>query len=209
MNRSGKLSIENTEDHVTEALAMTDAFLSRQKIDRKSAIHLRLLAEETLGMVRAFTGDYNADFWLEEDSGEYRIRLIVTTFMDKKKKKELLSLSTSGKNAAAKGIMGKIGDMIETGLLSSGNSLSGSDDEGLPDVPSWMGMGMPSEIAMTAESLEWSLMSYRDALDNMSGSDTEPEEPWDELERSIVASLAKDVVVGIRHDQADITIVAR
>ena len=62
---------------------------------------------------------------------------------------------------------------------------------------------------MTAESLEWSLMSYRDALDNMSGSDTEPEEPWDELERSIVASLAKDVVVGIRHDQADITIVAR
>lgn len=209
MNRSGKLSIENTEEHATEALAMTDAFLSRQKIDRKSAIHLRLLAEETLGMVRALTGDYNADFWLEEDGGEYRIRLIVTTFMDKKKKKELLSISTSGKNAAAKGFMGKIGDMIETGLLSSENSLSGSDDEGLPDVPSWMGMGMPSEIAMTAESLEWSLMSYRDALDNMSGSDTEPEEPWDELERSIVASLAKDVVVGIRHDQADITIVAR
>ena len=55
--------------------------------------------------------------------------------------------------------------------------------------------------------ITWSLNSYREAL-----SDAENEEPaqeaWDEIEKSIVASLAKDVIVGIKKDLVEMTIVA-
>ncbi len=209
MNKTGELYVNNTEENASEALKKIDEFISGQKIDRRKAIHLRLLAEETIGMVKAMTEDFMALFWMEEEDGQYRLRLTVKTDMDKDKKKDLLSVATSGKNAAAKGFMGKIGDIIENGLLNYDNVMKLQQEYG-SGYSDYIGMGMcmPGEIQMAGDPLVWSLSKYRSALDD--GTDSEPVgDAWDELEKSIVASLASDVQVGVRKDRVDMVIVAR
>ena len=121
MKKTGELYVNNTEANAAAALEKIDEFIGHQPIDRKKMIHLRLLVEETIGMVKAMTGDFMALISMEENEGEYSIKLTVKTEMSREKKSELLSVSTSGKNASARGFMGKIGDIIENGLLNYDN----------------------------------------------------------------------------------------
>jgi hypothetical protein len=45
----------------------------------------------------------------------------------------------------------------------------------------------------------WTLSKYRDSVKN-------EEEPWDELEKSIIANVADDVVVSVKGKQVEIVI---
>ena len=115
-------------------------------------------------------------------------------------KKGLLSVSSSGKNVSTKGFMGKIGDIIENGLLNF---------ENIMEIEQQYGggyMGYSNMGNMSADSvLAWSLSQYRNSLKNE--IDGENEEEWDELEKSIVASLAKDVIVGVKKTQVDMPVI--
>ena len=51
MTKTDKLYIDNTEEKASAAIDMVDEFLADKELDRKKMIHLRLLAEETVGMV--------------------------------------------------------------------------------------------------------------------------------------------------------------
>ncbi len=203
MTKSDQLYIDSTEEKASVAIAVVDEFLSLQNLDRKKAIHLRLLAEEAVGMVKAMTGDFEALFWMEQEDGEYKVKLTVKTDMDREKKEELLSLSTSGDNTAAKGIMGKIREIIENSLLDLDSALRQQSQYGGNNGYTYVGMGMLEDAPV------WSLNSYREALEDKSDKDDTDDEAWDELERSIVASLAKDVTIGIKNNLVDMTITAR
>ena len=203
MTKSDQLYIDSTEEKAAAAIAVVDEFLSLQNLDRKKAIHLRLLAEEAVGMVKAMTGDFEALFWMEQEDGEYKVKLTVKTDMDREKKEELLSLSTSGDNTAAKGVMGKIREIIENSLLDLDSALRQQSKFGGNNGYTYVGMGMLEDAPV------WSLNSYREALEDKSDKDDTDDEAWDELERSIVASLAKDVTIGIKNNLVDMTITAR
>ncbi|MCR5200137.1 MAG: hypothetical protein K6C38_03360 [Saccharofermentans sp.] len=203
MTKSDQLYIDSTEEKASAAIAVVDEFLSLQNLDRKKAIHLRLLAEEAVGMVKAMTGDFEALFWMEQEDGEYKVKLTVKTDMDREKKEELLSLSTSGYNTAAKGIMGKIREIIENSLLDLDSALRQQSQYGGNNGYTYVGMGMLEDAPV------WSLNSYREALEDKSDKYDTDDEAWDELERSIVASLAKDVTIGIKNNLVDMTITAR
>ena len=161
-------------------------------------------------MVKAMTSDFMALMWVEEEDGVYRIRLTVKTDMDKEKKSELLSVATSGKNAAARGFMGKIGEIIENGLLSYDNVMKLQQEYG-SGYTDYVGMGMcvPGEIQMAGDPLVWSLSKYRASLGEEAGEENGAGSAWDELEKSIVASLAQDVAVGVRKDRVDMVITAK
>ena len=81
---------------------MADQFIKDQGLTGKNAIHLRLLAEEAIGMVRAMTNDYRALFWMEREADKFNVKLLAKTPMSIEKKEELLSVSSSGKNSLAK-----------------------------------------------------------------------------------------------------------
>ena len=210
MNKSGELYVNNTEENAAAALQKIDEFIAGQDIDRKKMIHLRLLTEESIGMVKAMTQDFMALISMEEENGEYRIRLTFKTDMNREKKSELLSVATSGKNAAAKGFMGKIGDIIENGLLNYDNVMKLQQEYG-GGYSDYIGMGMcvPGEIQMAGDPLVWSLSKYRSALGEGTEGSGDAQNAWDELEKSIVASLAKDVTVGVKKDRVDMVISAR
>lgn len=202
MVKSTETEVNRSEERIGQALEAADAFLKEQGLSGRDAIHVRLLVEETLGMVRAMTGDFRGLFWLERDGDTYQIRLSAQTEMDKWKKKDLISVSTSGENAAAKGFMGKIGDIIENGLLhySDVMRLQQKYDSGYLDY------GMLGVDVQNSMHYVWSLHQYQGALGDNRQTQQQAEEAWDELERSIVASLADDVVVGVKSGSVELTI---
>jgi hypothetical protein len=50
----------------------------------------------------------------------------------------------------------------------------------------------------------WSLDQYRSTVDR-----SERAEEWDELEKSVIASVADDVVVGVKGKRADIVVIKK
>ena len=203
-DKTSELNIINEEESLAEALDLADGYIKRQGLEKKRALHLRLLVEETIGMIGAMTGDFNALFWIEHEKDEYRVRLSATTNMNKAKKEELLSVSKSGKNAAVKGFMSKISDMIDNGLLYYNDVMMLQQQYSGGYI---MGYGMMTETPVMGEPFMWSLQEYRQALQNADTAKEEIKEASDELERSIVASIAKDVIVGVKNDTVDMTII--
>ena len=214
--RSAEIILDNNaEESMMKALAETDNFIEQNGLTGKNAIHLRLLAEETVSMVRAMTHDIHALFWIEKDPEKgYMIRLMAKTEMDINKKNDLLSVSTSGKNAWAKGFMGKIGDIFENGILNYcevinlqqeyvGGSINyGNMGVGLSD-------DMPVEVSSVVdEQVMWSLHDYKHSFAEMMEKSDPASEAWDELEKSVVANIAKDVIVGVKKDKVDMTIIS-
>ncbi|MCR4890825.1 MAG: hypothetical protein K5989_01370 [Lachnospiraceae bacterium] len=200
--------VSNTGEGMEEALTETEEFGLKEKMSDRNARRLRLLAEETLGMAREITGEFSAMFWVEGDSLSCRIHLVAKTDMNKRKRRELLSVSSTGKNAAAVGIMGKIRDLIQTGMESYQDAVLENEEGGIDGYVPYYSMGM--ENAYTSQlMMTWSLEQYRKNLRETRAEEQKAanmEEAWDELEKSIVANLADDVRVGIRKDTVELTI---
>ena len=214
--RSNEIIVDNNaEESMAKALAETDRFTEENGLTGKDALHLRLLAEETMSMVRAMAHQFHALFWLEKDDEKgYIVRLMAKTEMDINKKNDLLSVSTSGKNAWAKGFMGKIGEIIENGILNYCEVVN-LQQEYCGGFVNYGNMGaglsedMPVEVsASVEEQVLWSLNDYRKSLSELKDENDPASEAWDELEKSIVANIAKDVIVGVKKDKVDMTIIS-
>lgn len=183
-----------------------DKHIGELGVSPKDAIHLKLLLEEVAGMLRAMTSEYEAMFWFEKYKDECCMKLTGKTTMDMNKKHDLIDVSSNRKNNAASGIMGKISDVIENGLLDySEVSKLSQKYGGLSLNYGSMGIygGTPDGMY---PGVMWSLRDYRNSLTASSPED-EAQPIRDELERSIVASIAKDVLVSVKGDRIDMTIV--
>ena len=198
--------VKNDGEGLDKALILAENFAKTVELSTRNSIHLRLLTEEVLGMVHAITGEFKAVFWLEGDAKECRILLKADTLMDSTKRKELISASSSGKNEAAKGIMGKIRELVEVGMENFDEMGQLQMQYGVNPM-AYGNMGLDNE-AMSQAMLTWSLKQYRESLSEES-SEEYYEEAWDELEKSVVANLADDVRVGIRNDKINLTVIKK
>ena len=187
-----------------EALAATEKAGLDGGLERKEILRLRLLAEELVGMLRGIAGDVEADFWLERKDREYTLHLGADVTMTREMREQILKVSTSGENAAAVGFMGKIREMIAAALLprESSSLLSGLS-AGLMIMAS---NSSPSAQRAAVDSFSWSMKQYRDMVSSgMTESET-ARAAWDELEKSIVASVADEVSVCVTGSHAEISI---
>jgi hypothetical protein len=176
------------------------------EISKKDALHMKLVFEETMGMLKEMTGEYNAVVWFEKYKHQACMKLTAKTLMDVDKKSNLLDMSSEG-NVAVKGFMGKIKDIIENGILGYNNVMKLQQEYGGGYV-SYGTMGMYGSTEGLADSgISWSLCEYKESLTEKMETQDGLKEAWDELEKSIVASVAKDVLVGVKGDRVDMTIV--
>ena len=89
-------------------------------LEDKKALRLRLLAEELCGMLPGLIENFSGEFWAENDGDDYELHVeLKADDMSLNLRDELISVSKSGKNAAAKGVMGKIRAVAETMLLAA------------------------------------------------------------------------------------------
>ncbi len=193
--QTDKIHINNQGEGLSEVLEQAEKYADYNKLSRKQRLQLRLMCEETVGMLRELAGEYDAFFWIEDEKDETALRLELQTEMDKEKRRKLLSVSSSGKNSMAKGIMGKIREVVELSLMEEDLS------DNLTDYDILM-MGTSGNICDPVDVTNpmagyqiWSLIQYKDLVREKKEA---YEVEWDELEKSIIANLADEVQIGIR-----------
>ena len=184
------IAISSEGGNMEAALAQIDKISEYKKLSPKSAMSLRLLTEETMAMMRAIAGNVNGEFWVEDQDAVYEIHLRVNTLIDEKKREQLLSASTSGKNEAARGFMGKIRAFFEP-------------SSSVPMFSTGFSGGAPQMYG----TYVWSMEDYRDQLRQYrEQNQANHQEEWDELEKSVVAKMADNVKVSIRGRTVEMTI---
>jgi len=190
----------------SNANSRADEAIEELELSKKDALHLKLVFEETIGMLKEMTGDYSAVVWFEKYKNEACLKLTAKTLMSAEKKSTLLDMSSGG-NASVKGFMGKVRDVIENGILGYNNVMKLQQEYGGGYI-SYGTMGMYGSTEGLADSgITWSLYEYRNALSGDVTMNESAKQAWDELEKSIVASVAKDVIVGVKGDRVDMTVV--
>ena len=201
-----KLIVDSSGAGMDEALSAADRFSVDRGLDPRTAMHIHLLAEETVGMVRAITEDFSALFWLESnDDGKVFIHLLAETDMDMDKKRALIDTSGSKHNYAARGVMGKIREIIENGMykIDEVGKLQ-AQYGGVPLMYSVMGC-VDSSYAQTV-NYQWTLGQYRQNVEVEKEDNPAAREAWDELEKSIVANIADDVKVSVKGSSVELII---
>jgi len=200
---SDKFTVNNDAQRMAAARYVTESFAEQAGLDGRNALRLELLVEETLGMVKTMLDSFYGQIWFTADGRDVEIHFEATADMNADKKEELLSVSSTGKNVAARGFMAKLGEMISGALRSAGRSIDAYGQEtmkyGVVHTPELMA-AYPDMMTI------WTLQTYRVDLDQARTDGDFAEEAWDELEKSIVAKLADDIAVGVRGDRIDLVI---
>ena len=203
--RAAEITVTSQGEGMREALEETEKLGTACGLAPKEVLRLRLLAEELFGMVRSIVGEEEAVYRIEADGKRFELRLSADVWMTQELKKQLVSVSSQGKNAASAGFMGKLRDMIATALLPKENGLSLLSGFSMGCM-SMAGSGGPAAQAASADAFYWSMNRYKQAIDETRAENSESEAAWDELEKSIVANLADEVTVLIRGSRTEIRI---
>ena len=195
--RSNICKIEKGTRDLGAILKESERVAEYNGLSHKQGLQLRLLCEELDGMLPNIIGDFDGDFWIDFEDGVCKINVsIKIPDFSVEKKDELIGVSKNKKNAAAVGIVGKIRCAVESFILSE--EAIGAFDMAAGSF--CMAGGCSEHIDY---SYAWSLDQYRRSVKQ------EETEAWDELEKSVIASAADDVTVGVKGKRADIIIVKK
>ncbi|MBQ3842032.1 MAG: hypothetical protein II820_05000 [Ruminiclostridium sp.] len=168
-------------------------------LDRDQELKLNLLCEELIELLPNLLKYGNGRFWIENKEREYELHAVVEAdeLLSGESMESILSVSKTGRNVAAVGIMGRIRAAAEMMLARYAQSVGTS---GAPAVGTGTVLYDKGQFAdPIGYTNEWSLEKYRTEV-------TKGTEAWDELEKSIVANMADDVTVGIMGGRVEITV---
>ena len=194
------ITVSSRGNRMEAALGQVDKVIAYKELSGKNALHLRLLAEEMMGLMRSVTGAGEGLFWIEEEDQEYRLHLQVRARLSEEKRERLLDVSSSGKNESAKGLMGRLRDFFDWG----------AEDEELAAISSPLILpDMYEHSTMPVMDWEWSMTRYESMLYARMDSDEKARKAWDELEKSVVKHVADDVKVSIRSGIVEMTIIKK
>ena len=195
--KTDKISVSSQGARMNAALEQADKVAAYKGLSMKDTLHLRLLTEEMMGLMRSITGEREGIFWIEDEDGEYRLHLQVRTLLNSEEREQLLAVSSSGRNESAKGLMGRIRDFFDWG-----------SDEDLATYTS--PLLLPDAFEYTSSpslDWEWSMARYENALSTqIEQGDQNVREAWDELEKSVVSHVADEVKVSIRSGTVEMII---
>lgn len=193
------INVSSRGSRMETALQQADFVAKYKGLSRKNALHLRLLTEEMMGIIRSITGETEGEFWIEDNDDVFQLHLRVNTTMDSEKRERLLSTSTSGKNESARGFMGRLRNFFD---------VEADADVAASAGPLFSAMYSDSSTGSTLD-YEWSLLRYQEQLNSRGENDPIAREAWDELEKSVVAHVADDVKISIRGRTVEMTIVKK
>ena len=198
--RSNVCRIEKGVKDLDKILKESEKVAVYNGLNHKQTLQLRLLCEDIDGMLPKIIDDFEGCFWIDFEDGVCKVNISIQfAQFTTNKKKELLSLAKNKKNASVNGVVAKIGATIEEFFLNEEN-ISAMDL-----MPELDGMMVGSYVgSYVGPSYYWSLDQYKSAARKC-----EKTENWDELEKSVIASVADDIIVGVKGLQADITIIKK
>ena len=163
---------------------------------------LLLLSEELIEMLPHLLLSTETDFWIEAEDEVYEVHASISMkgHLSAPERARVLSVSSTGKNAAAVGIMNKIRIAAEIMIANYGLAEGTSNPMVSAHPQAFYSMGMVPR--KNSPTIRWSLSSYKDSARADS-------QAWDELEKSVIANAADDVTVGIINQRTEITVTKR
>ena len=160
------ISVYASGDGRDKALELTEKTGAFCGLDHQSSLRLRLLSEELIELIRPFTDKIHGEFWLEAEDNEVQIHLKTDIPMDLQTRNELLAVSSSGKNSAAKGLMGKIREMIASVTLPDDPETKEMTDQAFSLISIGSQMGAHYDGAYS-----WSMTAYMNQVNNIDNED--------------------------------------
>ena len=196
--RSNICKIERDTKDLDAILRESEKVAVYNELTHKQSLQLRLLCEEIDGMLPNLIEDFDGYLWIEYENGICKVNVSITIpDLNTEKKSELIGIAKNKKNSAAVGLVGKIRNAIENFFLNGEVLRAFDTSAGGVEVSSGYSDGIDY-------SYHWTLEQYRSTVKNEART-----EDWDELEKSVIASAADDIIVGIKGKQADIVIVKK
>ena len=196
--KSSVCKIENGTKDLATILKESEKVAAYNDLTHKQAMQLRLLCEEIDGMLPNIIGDFDGELWIEFEDGVCRVNVSLRfEEFTAEKKGELVNLAKNKKNAAAVGLVGRIRSMIEDAFFGDMEAFGYK-------IPAANSSWEAEPQYRIGYSYVWDLEQYRDDVKTEAKT-----EEWDELEKSVIASVADDVIVGVKGRRADIIIVKR
>ena len=190
---------ERAVSDIDSITALAEKAASYCGLDEDQELKLMLLCEELIEMLPNLLLYGKGEFWIETHDKNVEIHSVVEAddLLTGNDRKEIMKVSKSGKNIAAKGIMNKIRIAAEVMLANYALSNGVSGDVEYDTEPlEFYDYGLTDPFA---KQDMWSLTAYKKKVQSDS-------DDWDELERSIIANLADDVTVGILGGKVEVTI---
>jgi hypothetical protein len=187
--RTDVIAVSSKGARMEAALIQADKVAAYKEMGPKNALHLRLLTEEMMGLMRSITGDVTGKFWIQDENEVYELHLQVEKWLTSETREKLLAASTTGKNESAKGLMGRLRNFFEIG----------ADEDVAAYTNPLVLPGMYEHTTAPTMDWEWSMVEYQEALTSYKPEKEENvQEARDELEKSVVAHVADDIKVGIK-----------
>ena len=198
--KSNVFKLNKDFTNFNEILKEVEKAANYNNLEKRNFLRLRLLTEELIGILKLFVKDFEGDFWLENEEQNYELHVeLEAETMTLEKRESLIAISKSGKNSAATGIMGKIRTIAEQMLLAVAEP---NIDYAYFDYYTLnLGMEFINPADMIRTNHIWSLDNYKKNVESK-----QEDEAFSELEQSIVANLADDVIVGVKGKKVEITI---
>ena len=196
--KSNVCKINNGISDLSDILNESAKVAVYNDFDQKQSLQLRLICEEIDGMLPNIIDEFEGDFWIEceDDTCKVNVSIKIPEF-NVRKKEELVGIAKSKRNAAAVGIVGKIRNVIENFLLDDDAMSAINISSSMYHFSSGLSGGVDYACF-------WSLEEYR-----LKVKKEEQSEAWDELEKSVLACVADDVIVKVKGSCADIVIVKK
>ena len=198
--KTDMITVSSRGSRMEAALEQADKVAAYKGLSGKNALHLRLLTEEMMGLMRSVTGETEGLFWIEDEDSEFRLHLQVRTRLSGERRDQLLSVSSTGKNESAKGFMGHLRDFFDWE----------SDEDLAAGASSLLLADMYEHSTSPMLDWEWSMRRYENMLSSrLEQNDPAVREAWDELEKSVVKNVADDVKIYIRSGIVEMVILKK
>ncbi len=116
--RTNTLRFKTENVNMEKAMETVHLFSRRQRLDVRKTRQMELLTEESIGIIKNIVSDAKVSFWIEGSGLIYRIHLAFSARIGSEEYKKLLSLSSSGRNEAARAFPGRLWEIIVRGIDS-------------------------------------------------------------------------------------------
>lgn len=186
--------LNGSDEDLKKVLEEVEHAAAYNQLAHKPSIQLRLLAEEMIGIEKGILGFVRGEFYMENEGKEYKFHLEAQLNLEASERDAFVNVSSSKSNEAYKGFKGKLLKVIDS--MTGANAAAG----GMSPLASGY---MENEVITGFQSngLDlWQLTRYEEECrDN--------QEIWDEMEKSIVARLADEILIGFREGKLTMTVI--
>ena len=95
--KSDVIEVSSKGAKMEAALKQADKVAVYKEMSPKNAMHLHLLTEEMMGLMRSITGDVTGKFWINDDEeGVYELHLQVEKWLTSETREKLLTTGIDG-----------------------------------------------------------------------------------------------------------------